>query len=330
MQPRLFKDEGNSDDFKKYLPVNVNTSFRTLATFLGLAELKYIRPLLGNLLYEEITTFAKTDEKTLQLIDYLKYAEINLAFYCGWSVLSTSISDSGASSKADGDKRLYRYQEVEILETFKNNGFNILDTVLDFLHEHIADFELFKNADFYKKSQKTLIPTTAIFNAIYPINNSRLVFLKMTQYIKLVEDIELHHYFGSQFVSELMTADLETDKYREIAENIRNFIVYLSVSKGIGELKKLPTEKGLIFESTSDFVRDGYMQSQVEGKELETTLIFCEKTAKSYLATAINCLKKQSQDFPKFIAHAGENSNETSSVFRNNKHKRTFFMPINT
>lgn len=102
------------------------------------------------------------------------------------------------------------------------------------------------------------------------------------------------------------------------------------MSKGIGELKKLPTEKGLIFESTSDYARDGYMQNQVEGKELETTLTFCEKTAKSYLATAVNFLKNHSEDFPKFIEYAGKTTPETSTVFRNNKNKKTFFMPINT
>jgi hypothetical protein len=255
MQPHLFKKEGNADDFKKYVPVNVNTSFRTIAPYLGLAELNYIKPLLGDNLYTQLVgkyNDKKLDKKWHQLLDYVKYSEIHLAFYLGWSVLSTSISDSGAEAKAADGKRLFRYQEVEVVESFKNNGFNILDTALNFLYENIKEFEKFKKSNFYKENQQTLVPTTAIFNAIYNINNSRLVFLKMRQYLKIVEDIELLHHFGREFVSELLAAKLDDSTYCFVAEKIRYYIVYLSVAKGIGELKKLPTEKGLIFEYTSE------------------------------------------------------------------------------
>jgi hypothetical protein len=132
MQVQLFKEEGNADDFKKYVPVNVNTSFRTLAPHLGLAELNYIEPLLGDMLFEELVKFysdktkRKKVEKWQLILDYVKYNKIHLAFYLGWIVLFTSISDSGAESKVADGKRLFRYQEVEIVESFKNNGFNIL------------------------------------------------------------------------------------------------------------------------------------------------------------------------------------------------------------
>jgi len=331
MQPRLFKEDGNADDFKKYLPVNVNTSFRTLAPYLGLAELNYINPLLGDELFDELATFYETNTakdivKYSQLLTYVKYSEIHLSYFLGWAVLSTAISDGGASTKADGDKRLYRYQEVAILESFKNNGFNILDTVLNYLHEHIDVFEAFKKSNFYSDAKKTLIPTTAMFNSIYNINNSRLVFLKMKQYIKLVEDIELVHHLGSEFVAELLNADLQEDKYNEFIEKIRNYIVYLSVTKGIGELKKLPTEKGLIFESSSDYSRDGYMQNPVEYKEIEVTLTFCKETAEAYLSSAKHYLNQHADDFPAFIEWAGKSSPETTKISRNNTGKKTVFI----
>ena len=335
MQPQLFKEENNADDFKKYVPVNVNTSFRTLAPYLGLAELNYIKPLLGDELFEELLKFYSDNtqkaevKKWHQLLDYVKYSEIHLAFYLGWSVLSTSISDSGAESKAAGDKRLFRYQEVEVVESFKNNGFNILDTALNFLYENIKEFEKFKKSNFYKENQQTLVPTTAIFNAIYNINNSRLVFLKMRQYIKIVEDIELLHHFGREFIDELLAAKLEDAKYCFVAEKIRYYIVYLSVAKGIGELKKLPTEKGLIFEYISDRAsREGYVQNQIDVKEVETTMQFCKSTAEAYLSSAIDYLKKHKENFPTFIKWTGSNCPQNTVIQRDNSNKKTFFLPV--
>ena len=335
MQPELFKEEGNADDFQRYIPVNVTTSFRALAPHLGLAELNYIKPLLGDALFSALVkrykkgNEGKDADQWQQLLDYVKYSEIHLAFYLGWAILSTSISDSGAESKADGDKRIYRYDKEHILDTFKNNGFNILDTVLNFLYDNIHIFKLFKKSNFYKDNQKTLIPTTALFNSIYNINNSRLVFLKMRQYIKIVEDIELVHYFGREFIDELLAADLESEKYGFIAERVRNYIVYLSVAKGIGELKKLPTEKGLIFEYVSErSARDGYVHNQVAVNEVETTLQFCHRTAESYLASAIDYLKKRKEEFPAFIRWAGENCPKSTVIHRDNAGKRTFFFPV--
>ena len=331
MQPKLFKEQGTAEDFQKYLPVNVNTSFKTIAPYLGLAELNYIQPLLGvelfNSLVDKYISNSITGEWE-QLLDYVKYSQINLAYYTGWSVLSVSVSDSGASVKAKDNERLYRYQEEAILDTFKNNGFNIMDNVLDYLYANIETFKKFENSIFYKAQQHTLIPTTAVFNTIYNINNSRLVFLKMKHYIKLVEDVELMHHFGRDFVTELLSADGTDEKYSFIIENIRCYIVYLSLVKGIGELKKLPTEKGLIFENIADrSARDGFTKSPVPVAEVETTMQFCKATASGYLSTTIDYLKKHKEDFPKFTAWAGESESNPTIFIPNNDRKPVFFFP---
>jgi len=49
MTPKLFKAEYNikAEEFKKFLPVNVNFSFRSIAPAISLCERKYLIPLLG-------------------------------------------------------------------------------------------------------------------------------------------------------------------------------------------------------------------------------------------------------------------------------------------
>jgi hypothetical protein len=328
MQPRLFKDTGNADEFKKYLPVNVNTSFKTLYPYFGYVEENYIKPLLGTALYEQLATMYESDALTpeySQLLDYVRYSEINLAYYSGFSILSINLSDGGASTKAKEGDRLYRYQEDNAKEHFKSMGFNNIDTTLNYLYDNITIFDLFTQSEFYKQSQKTLIPDTKTLNDVYNIQNSRLVFLKMRQYIAIVEDIELRHFFGDAFIQELLNNDLTSDKYSSIASYIRKYIVYMALYHGIEELGKIPTERGLIFYSlTPD---DGYKQQPVENKEVKEMKAHCKLIAERYLSTAIDYLKMNGNEYTGYSIHATKNTPNITIQFRKNKGKKTFFLP---
>jgi len=86
----------------------------------------------------------------------------------------------------------------------KNQVFNQLDTILEYLEKHISHFPEFKKSKYYTISKNTFIPDTATFNEIYDINNSRLVFLKMKYFVKDVENIELLFRLGDAFVLDIL------------------------------------------------------------------------------------------------------------------------------
>jgi hypothetical protein len=331
MQPKLFVETENSKDFKQYLPVNVNTTFETLAPNLGLAEEQFIKPLLGTTLYNEVVSRYQTDDLPTPwntLLNHLKFGEIHIAYYLGYSVLSVQIDDGGASSKSGEGQRLFRYQEENLKNYFRETGFNILDSALDDLYTHPDIFPSFAESTFYKKAQQTLIPTTEILNECYNINMSRLVFLKIKYYIQMVEDIELRHHLGNDFVSELMNADPTESKYNAIIPYIRKYIVYQSIAKGIGELKKMPTEKGLIFESVGNFSFEGYNVTPVESKEIQESRRFYADTADQYLSTLTHYLKEHPNDYPNYNTYTKGNAPTNRIVHRDNKGKKMFFTPV--
>ena len=339
METKLFTASGGSIDLKKYLPVNVNTSFSTLAPHLGLAEQNYIIPLLGKKLYNKIAAEEEPEEsgsgsgsesgsaENLELWatlkDEVKFAVIHMAFYLGYPVLSVSISDAGAGSKVDETKRLFRRQEEKLERYFQIEGLNKLDKVLDLLYDNIEVFSDFEESDFYKDAKNTLIPDTKTFNKIYNINNSRLVFLKMKYYIKRVEDIELQHMIGRVFFKELLDADFSQNKYKEIISDIRSYIVHMAIAVGIGELKKQPTEKGLIFENSTN---EGFNVLQVETSEIKQTTVFAKETAESYLSNAIYFMKQHPTDYPNFIDFAGTDAKQHITFSRDNTNKKTVFL----
>lgn len=346
MKPKLFNTYLGDDDLRNYLPVNINTSFETLSPYLGLAEQNFIIPLLGEKLYNKLVDCVAVDdidisditdsgsgsasgsgasETTLMdnLLMEVKFAEMHLAYWKGYPVLSINFSDAGASTKASEGQRLFRYQEQKAEQYFKEEGFNKIDTVLSFLYANIEKFDDFKESEFYKEVEDSFIKNTKTFNSIYHINNSRLVFLKMQYFTKRVEDIDLHSILGEEFIKELLKAQETDEKYKYILKNVRSYVVYMSIAYGIRELKKQPTEKGLIFETQS---ADGFQEQQVMTEELKQTIDYSRETALRYMEAAINHIKKHKADYPAFFEHAGEDPATELNYRRDNTNKKTFWL----
>lgn len=345
MQPKLFNTYLGDEDLQNYLPVNVNTTFDTLAPHLGLAEQNFIIPVLGKKLYDKLVAIVPDDDMDMpeeesgsgsasgsgtadaslmeELLTEVKFAELHLAYWKGYPILSIQFSDAGASSKAGEGQRLFRYQEQKAEQYFKEEGFNKIDTVLSFLYENIESFPDFMDSEFYSTAENTLIKSTKIFNDIYNINNSRLVFLKMQYFIKRVEDIELTSILGADFIKELFAADVTAAKYAAIIRSIRSYVVYMSIALGIRELKKQPTEKGLIFETQSS---DGFQVQQVLNDELKQTIEYNRETALRYMEAAMYYMQQHPEDYAAYIAYAGDSASAELTYKRDNTNKKTFWL----
>ena len=346
MEPRLFTPQfnENAEEFKKYLPVNINLRFETLASHLALCEENYIRTLLGAELFDRLADYvadnSEEDEESLVpeptvaeneeensvespvavLVDKVRFALIRLAIWKGYDIIASNISDTGVSAEVDKENRLFRYQEENIKRTLKEEGFNYLDNILEFLEENAQNFPDYAHSDYALESSQTLIRNTRMFNEYYNIDNSRLVFLKMRHYIRDVELIELQHRIGAEFYQELLTADESLPKYEDILSYIRNYIVYASVAEGIGELHKLPTEKGLLFETTT---MDGVQETPVYRAQIMETRARFAQRAEQYLAAALHIIRNAPADFPAYVGFAGD-SPEDGVIHRDNTNRKIF------
>lgn len=343
MEPKLFTPQFNeyAEEFKKYLPVNINLRFETVASHIALCEETYLRPLLGvalfnrmaeyvtnNLVQEEVANSVEEsasdseEESTADctLVDKARFALIRLAVWKDYDIIAANISDTGVSAEVDKENRLFRYQEENLKRTLKEEGFNYLDNILEFLEENAQEFPEFAQSGYALESSKSLIRNTRMFNTYYNIDNSRLVFLKMRHYIRDVELIELQHRIGREFYRELLTADERLPKYEAILSYIRNYIVYASVAEGIGELHKLPTEKGLLFETTT---MDGVQETPVYRAQIEETRIRFAQRAEQYLATAIHIIRNAPADYPAYVGFAGD-SPEDGIIHRDNTNRKIF------
>lgn len=328
MEPKLFTSQLNeyAEEFKRYLPVNINLRFETVASPLALCEETYLRPLFGKALFNRMATYVKdhpaldSGDSDCTLIEKTRFALIRLAVWKDYDIIAANISDTGVSAEVDKENRLFRYQEENLKRALKEEGFNYLDNILEFLEENSQEFPEFEQSGYVLESSQLLIRNTWMFNTYYNIDNSRLVFLKMRHYIRDVELIELQHRIGREFYQELLTADESLPKYEAILSYIRNYIVYASVAEGIGELHKMPTDKGLLFETTT---MDGVQEAPVYRAQIAETRLRFAQRAEQYLATAIHIIRNAPADYPAYVGFAGD-SPEDGIIHRDNTNRKIF------
>ena len=328
MNPKLFNPDKNPAEIKKHLPVNVNTSFDVIAPFLGQCENRYVLPLLGKTLFGKLSQHyasGESNEKYDTVIDYLQFALTRLAYWQGYDIISVSISDAGARTLANKENQLYRYQHENIKTNLKNDGFDSLDMVLNFLYENLTDFAEFALSEFYLQNKSEFIKSTQEFNKIFNINNSHLVFTKMMYYVRIVQDTHLKHRLGGEFISELLAMAADDPKRTRIIDGVCKYIVYKSVSEGISELKKSPTDKGLVFENQDAFGGQGYSTEQVSVKEVTQTQTHYDSVAQRYISAVIELMKQHREDYPLFFKFSGDDPTSNAIFRRDNTDKKTFW-----
>ena len=321
MEPKLFTKEKNTkaEEFKKYLPVNVQFNYETLAPSLALVEQNFIIPILGNQLFEALTEHYQeehNDPKFAELLQKVQFSAIRLALWKGYYSISLTISDSGAKMPENSP---YRYKEDGFMDEMKNDGFNQLDEVIYFLEENIDHFPEFEQSKYYPTLKNSFITNTAAFNRLYNINNSRLVFLKMKYYIEDVEQVTLPHYIGRKFMEAILN-NIDAEKYAPILQQIQKFVVCMAIYSGIAELHKMPTEKGLLFENSNN---DGKRIEPLNAKEVERTRKYYKEQADAYKTAFLYHLNTHKEDYPEYAEFGGTTTN--SDFIPRKTISKTFF-----
>ncbi len=314
------------EQVKLFIPASAATSKEKLWPFIEAAERKYILPILGRELYNDLSAFAAEDSawsgegedivKSTELLRLVRLSEINLAYFIGFDILNSRISDQGFQrAETENFKGLYKYQEENIRTYFKETGFNTIDDILQYLEDYMEYFPEWEGSASFTLRQASIIKDTKTFDGICSINGSRLIFLRLQPFINQVMDIDIKNVLGAD-IYEALQDELSGlgsgGDYLDLAGELKKPVAFLSAAllvKNTGNL----TEKGLFFESRSgspDSI------SLTPGGVDSSNYAFYRSTGEQYLAGLRKYLRDNFVDYPGI----------TGSVYsRDNDGKKTFF-----
>jgi hypothetical protein len=320
----------NVNEIKAILPIGVGNDFNRLKPHIENAENKYIRPLLGFDICEELRVFYETDypqEPTedeilrKELVQKIQFATIHLAFYTGFDFLNISVTDAGFQRiETERTKGLYKYQEDSLKTFFSETGYNALDDILVFLESNIASFENFMNSVNFTKIITSFLPNTKVVEEIpFDLHGSRLIFLALQPALSYIEDTAIRPVLGetiyAQVKEEMVKDDIDV-KFLLLLTYIRKPLIYLASAMLMEETGATLYEKGLYFDKNEDQQRAKVVRGPSPADRIAILVNRNRLIGNNYLEMLKSYL----------LANFEEYSGQTGSPFkRDNYGKKTFF-----
>jgi len=320
------------EEIREFLPVSSSSDFDSVAPHILNAERDYLVPVIGVAMYEELEEFYEMDAisnpsavqlKTAELLRLVQSAVIHIAYCIGFDLLNAHISDGGFKrTESTNVKGLFKYQEENLKSYFRTNGFNCLDTVLQYLETNNVAFGEFAASSANTLLKSAFIPTTDIFNEIVFINKSRLTFLRMKPHMQLIEDSEVSTILGTTaftFVkSEMAKTDPDT-KVKAILPYIRKPIAYLASALLMEESGADLTDNGLFFTSTAAGYNNDTERKPSANDRIAILVKRNRNTGNAYLDQLRSYLAANASDWTNITPSTGK-------VFRrDNTNKKTFW-----
>lgn len=258
----LFK---NITEIKAFLPIGVGNDFNRLKPHIANAENKYIKPLLGTSMYDELQEFydaeypaspTEVQIATKELLEKVQHATIHLAYFVGFDFLNVSVSDMGFQRmESDKVKGLYKYQEDNLRRYFSDSGFNGLDDALVYIETNIVYFGEFKASANWTVLKESFLPTVNVIEQIpYSIHGSRLILLALKPHIAYAEDTDIKPLLGETIYDEVkteMAKDTPSAKVTALLPYIRKPLIYLAAALLMEETGATLDDRGLFFEETA-------------------------------------------------------------------------------
>lgn len=320
----------NVNEVKAILPIGVGNDFNRLKPHIENAENRYIRPLLGFDICDELGEFYRTgvsqtptDIEKLQseLLSKIQFATIHLAFFIGFDFLNVSVTDAGFQRiETERTKGLFKYQEDSLKEFFSRSGFDALDDILVFLEINILSFEKYLNSENFSKYIKSFLPSVKVIEEIpFNIHNSRLILLALQPSIAYIEDTTIKTVLGSTIYAAVkaeMVKEEPEAKFKLLVEAIRKPLIYLASAMLMEETGATLYEKGLYFDKNEDQQRSKVVRGPAPDNRIAILVNRNRIIGNNYLEMLKLFLIDNFNDY----------SGQKGSAFsRDNTGKKTFF-----
>lgn len=324
----LLSKENNPkmEEVRKYVPVSVSSEFDSLAPHVANAERDYLIPVIGQETYDilqEHYTGSTESEKKTKLLELVQSAVLHIAYWIGYDLLNVEVTDGGfRRTESTAVKGLWKYQDENLKGYFRTNGFNGIDTVLQYLEDNATAFPEFSASKEYTVLKSSFIPNTLIFDRIVFINRSRLTFLRMRPHMQLVEDAEIAPILGPvayEYVKSQMTSDTPDDKVVKLLEYIRKPVAYLASAYLMEESGADLKDNGLYYTSTIAISNNDTERKPATGDRIQIMVKRNRNLGNAYLDQLRSYLVANAADWTDVSPSTGK------VLRRDNTDKKTFW-----
>ena len=254
-EPKFFKKDNNANaaEFKRCLPVNVNTSYATLAPAIATVELQRVKPLLGTALFDRAAAYYADNgisgETSVmnEMVAMIQMAVVRLAYWDSFDQLSVMMSDRGISD-SNGENRAYRYQANALKESLLRQGFNYLNNIVGFCIENIKTLNEFRQTEYYSERNNSTLQSMKEMEKFVSLGSDFFLFARMREYIGETESMELSFRVGDTLAN-LLKTDRTQERLAPLLRPAQGFVAHWSMAEAVPFLNIIMTPQGPVVMS---------------------------------------------------------------------------------
>lgn len=324
MNPIFFDKDNNTsaDEFRQFLPVNVNTDFDVLAPSIADAEQKYIVPILGSQLTATLDSYYhgsdSSDTIKNNLIERIQSAVIRIAYYESFDLLSVNITESGLQD-INGDNRVYRYQADRAKDTLAHQAFEHLQYFYDALvASNLRTWDA-SDPNNPRPTDSVFRDYREFFRAVRMEPDFRL-FAKISQWIQSADMTVLPHHVGAAIANSIIAREQRiTPAILSLAQRLVGFS---ALAKACKMLHGYLTSEGVVVRSMrTDGGYAGFSTNPADASTRTELANSYQELSDSAATELVSLLRSNESSFPEIKAVS---SRDEIRHFVPTKNKKSF------
>lgn len=259
------------DQVKDYIAVNVTSKLTTIQPYIYRAQVKFIKPLIGNDMLEALLDYKEEslnssdsnyDGYMAGLLERIRLPLICYAYHLYTPMGQVQVSDGGIHIVVNENKKQAFQWQVDMLDkSWLNAAHDFMEEVLEYLDDNIDEFEDYEESDEYAANKSLFINSAKDFNEEVFINSSRRLFSFLRPIMKSIEKKYIKPVISEDYFDELKAsikgdstdsesgpAEVSSDD-QKIIDRIKPALSHLTMARAVSELsiEMIPEE---IFENS--------------------------------------------------------------------------------
>ena len=281
-------------EMRSYLRMSLSEKEVSWLPFVAPATEKYIRPVLGDDLLEELEAdYALDDNHDAELGMLLPYVQASLAkftLFLAIPNLDLTISEGGFTVTSTPQQApASRERVLALQESLEKQGWDAIETLLRFLEENCDNYEsiyqTWKTSDAYTLAIRNLVNSAREFDKIFSIGQSRILFNRYRNAMDDADLLNIKRTISADMFDALMT-EIRSGTISAENEKILPLLQRAEVLFAVADSPDKSKYEGIGVEINTTFLRNDIDMAKYK--------------AGQYLSDALSIMKATPDDYPEY------------------------------
>lgn len=244
----------STEKIKEFTGINKNMSWDTIKAFVLQAEIKYVKPVLGDALYAALNQAIDTNDFTAEqtaLLEFVYPMATNLAMYLAAPQLAIQMSDMGFMQVSSKDGTATpastpKYNDARL--SLWKTGDDYREFAYAYLQANQSAFSDWTSSTAYSVYSSLFIRNSSELNEYLGMGNSVSTFLTLKPHIKLCEDKYILPIICTALAADIKTKNKENTlsvTEADLLDRIKNAVAWLALYEAAPTLKAI-IEDGIL------------------------------------------------------------------------------------